>query len=131
MRRIAVLLTLFLPLLVGCGFLADARVCEAYGENVWPDDEVAILMTWPFHGAMMLGCAAIDQGIRTFECLPPAARDAYDYFVLPGTGNNIMFDRTIAVPKTLATPVIFVGSYGARWLLPLDEEDRPFEGTSP
>jgi hypothetical protein len=112
----------------GCGFIAEPRVCEEYFDHMAPESEEACLVTWPFHLVLLAGCATVDQTVRTFECAGPAGRDACDYLCLRGNGNNIMFEHTIGLPKTLATPVVFVGSYVARWLFPLEAEDRPFEG---
>lgn len=118
---------LMIVALSGCGFLNEPRACEAYGKTFLPDEEAAILVTWPIHLVMLCGCAAIDQGARTVESLIPAGRDAYDYLVLPVNDDNVMFARTVAVPKAVTTPVIFVGSYAVRWLIPLDEDSQPFE----
>ena len=131
MRRLLVA-PLFL-LLAGCGFLDKSRLTDAYFDvipSLWPDNDAVELVTWPVlfagHGTVLLGCATIDQGFRTFESVVPAGRDAYDYLIMPGNRNNVMLHQTIVVPKALATPVIFTGSYFVRWLLPFDEEERLF-----
>ncbi|MFC1706623.1 hypothetical protein ACFL59_07360 [Planctomycetota bacterium] len=111
----------------GCGFLADARVTDEYVERALPDDERVLLATWPFHLVMITGCATIDQTIRTGRCVAPAAIDAYDFFKLRGHGNNLMFERTVAIPKILVTPLVFVGDYVARWFYPFEDDERPFE----
>lgn len=112
------LVVLFCLSCTGCGFLDRPRLCEGYMDNCWPDDDRVTLVTWPFHLAMLTACAAGDQTIRTFESLPPAAGDAYDYFRIRARGNNVMFERTVAVPKMAATPAVFCGSYLCRWFVP-------------
>jgi len=112
----------------GCGYLEDARVCKKYVKKVIePCGEVGNLLLWPIHLVGLAGCAVIDQGARTFEIIPTAGRDSWDYFLMEGRGNNVMFERSVAIPKTVATPLIFVGSYLTRWLFPADNEDRPFK----
>ena len=109
-----------------CGFFAQPRVSEAYLENFAPEDEVECLVTWPIHAIALPVTATIDQGARTVEATVPAGRDAWDFVLLQFSDDNIMLSRTLAVPKLLITPGIFVGSYLTRWFYPLDDDDRPF-----
>lgn len=109
-----------------CGFVAQPRLSEAYIEEFTPEDATECLVTWPIHAVALPITATIDQGARTVESTVPAGRDAIDFFLLDISDDNIMLSRTIAIPKLLATPAIFLGSYIARWFIPIDEEDRPF-----
>lgn len=125
MKLIVAALTLLW--LFGCGFVDQTRACECYIDHMWPENNAVLLGTWPFHVIMLGGCVVVDQGARTAESVVPAGRDAYDYLTLPVNDDNIMLHRTVVVPKTLATPLIFVGSYAARWLAPIEEDDHPFQ----
>ncbi|MEQ9367257.1 MAG: hypothetical protein RIF32_23700 [Leptospirales bacterium] len=109
-----------------CGFFAQPRVSEAYLDEFMPESATECLVTWPIHAIALPITATIDQGARTFEATLPAGRDALDFFWLEISDDNVMLSRTIAVPKLLVTPGIFVGSYIARWFYPLDDDDRPF-----
>lgn len=120
-------LILALAAVTGCGFLREARVCEEYCDTFVPNDEAALLVTWPIHLGMLAGCAAVDQSITTFECIGPAGRDSYEYLTMKHNKNNIMLDRTIAVPRALATPLIFTGSYTVRWMFPVSDSRKPFD----
>lgn len=117
----------FIICTTSCGFLREARVTKSYHENIGPDSVEECLITWPFHAILYPVTAIIDQVIHTFEIIPEAWTDAADYLYLRGNGNNIMLERTIAVPKTLATPVVYILSYISRWFFPIDEHARPFE----
>lgn len=110
-----------------CGFVRNARVTKEYIDVATPDSEGECLVTWPIHVVLIPIMAIIDQTIHTFEIIPEAFVDAKDYLFLRGNGNNIMLESTIAVPKTVATPIIFVVSYIGRWFFPFDSDDRPFE----
>lgn len=126
MKKIACLLLLLI--LPGCGFLDKPRLCEDYFDwAVRDSDKVILLTTWPIHAVVLAGCATVDQGCRTVESVPPAAVDAWDYLVMPVSDDNVMLRQTILVPKLLATPLIFVGSYAVRWLIPIPDDERPFE----
>jgi hypothetical protein len=132
MKRLAVIIIAASLLLSGCGFLRNARVCEQYTDHMIPHENPQfMLLTWPFHIVMLTGCAIIDQVITTFEIIPSCSIDSWDYLILRGNGNNILFERTILIPKTLATPVVFVGSYFVRWLLPVELDERPFRMDKP
>jgi hypothetical protein len=115
-----------LALCVRCGFLSQARISEAYIEEFAPDDAAECLVTWPIHAIALPITAMLDQGIHTFEAIPPAGRDAGDFFLMEFSQNNVMLARTVAVPKLLATPAIFIGSYLVRWFVPIGPDDRPF-----
>ncbi len=126
-RRLALCTGITLALsLSHCGFFAQPRVSEAYLENFAPEDEVECLVTWPIHAVALPLTATIDQGARTVEATVPAGRDAWDFVLLEFSDDNLMLSRTLAVPKLLITPGIFVGSYLTRWFYPLDDDDRPF-----
>ena len=112
--------------LTDCGFLQKRRLTEPYFTHVVAPNTGSCVVLWPVHLVALLGAAVIDQSIHTFEAVPPAARDAVDFFFLEGNGNNIMLELTVAVPKTLATPLIFIGSYLARWFVPFSDTARPF-----
>ncbi len=132
MRRLAVIVIVASLLLSGCGFIRNARVCEQYIDHMIPaEDSQAMLVTWPFHLVMLTGCALIDQAITTFEIIPSCGVDSWDYLLLHGSGNNILFEHAILIPKTIATPVIFVGSYLVRWLFPVELDQRPFQMDEP
>lgn len=124
MRRFGV--GLLTALFCQCGFLSNPRVSKEYLEHAVADDEATCLVTWPIHVVGLPAAALIDQTIRTFEIVPDAGRDAADFFFLRGDGNNIILERTIAVPKAIVSPLVFVGSYIARWFYPFGEDDRPF-----
>jgi len=114
--------------LAGCGSLRGRdTLAKKYVDHCWPDDERVCLTTWPFHVVAISSCFVVDQTLWTFHCVPPAARDAGDYFLMRGSGNNIMLEHTIAVPKALATPAIFVGSFLVRWIAPIGETERVFK----
>ena len=113
--------------LCGCGFIRNARLCEQYIGHMVPEEPQINIVIWPFHLVMLTCCAAIDQFITTFEIFKPAAVDGYDYLIMRGNGNNILFERSVMIPKTLATPVIFTGSYVMRWLFPIEHDARPFQ----
>lgn len=126
-RKVGLLPALLLAALSAhCGFLAQPRVSEAYIEAFAPEDATECLVTWPIHAVALPITATIDQGARTVEAALPAGRDALDFFWLDISDDNLMLSRTIAVPKLLVTPGIFLGSYIARWFYPLDAEDQPF-----
>jgi hypothetical protein len=132
MKRLAVIIIAVSLLLSGCGFLRNARVCEQYLDHMIPREEPQLmLITWPFHLVMLAGCAVIDQAITTFEIIPSCGVDSWDYLILHGNGNNILFERSILIPKTLATPVIFIGSYIVRWFVPVELDERPFQMDEP
>ena len=127
MKRVCFLLaTLLAAHTAHCGFLSEARISSAYLDEFAPQDETECLITWPMHAVVLPVTATLDQGIHTFEAAPPAGRDAIDFFFLEIGENNIMLSRTIAVPKLIATPAIFLGSYIVRWFIPIDHTDRPF-----
>ncbi len=109
-----------------CGFLSNPRVSKEYLEHAISDNEAVCLVTWPIHVVGLPVAALVDQTIRTFEIVPDAGRDAVDFFLIRGDGNNIILERTIAAPKAVVSPVVFVGSYIARWFFPFGEDDRPF-----
>ncbi|MCB1172735.1 MAG: hypothetical protein KDK39_04180 [Leptospiraceae bacterium] len=121
----AMMVLLFL--VTQCGFIRSARVSGDYVEAMAPESAEECLVTWPFHAVMLPITAIIDQVIHTFEIIPEAGRDAKDYFFLRGNGNNIMLERAVFIPKTVATPLIFVLSYITRWLVPIDEDTTPFQ----
>lgn len=114
-----------------CGFLADPYISEAYVEAFFPESVTECLVTWPLHAVVLPVTATADQGIRTVETVVPAGRDAVDYVQLDFTKDNVMLSRTVAVPKLIATPLIFVGSYVARWFFPFEKGDRPFVDQEP
>jgi hypothetical protein len=118
--------SLLLAFFCQCGFLSNPRVSKEYLEHAVADDEATCLVTWPIHIVGLPAAALVDQTIRTFEILPDAGRDAADFFLLRGDGNNIILERTVAAPKAIVSPLVFVGSYVARWFYPFGEDDRPF-----
>ena len=128
--KVVALLTAVL-LCSGCGFLAEPRLSGAYAEAIGPADDELIFATWPLHAVMLAGCASVDQSVRTVECVPGAAIDAYNYLSMRGDGNNAIFDRTVFIPWIVSSPVAFAGSYVCRWLAPIENDDRLFEGQLP
>ncbi len=132
--RVGTLITLILFLLIGnsgCGFLDEARVCEGYIENVaeplWPDEPAVALVTWPIliplHAGGLAVSATVDQTCRTFESAVPASIETKNYFLLPVPEDNVLLHRSLILPKFVATPLIWVGSYLVRWFLPIGSED--------
>ncbi len=126
MRVRILLVTLVAALGSRCGFLADPYISEAYVEAFFPESVTECLVTWPLHAVALPVVATADQGIRTVEAVVPAGRDAVDYVYLDFTEHNVMLSRTVAIPKLVATPLIFVGSYVARWFYPFERDERPF-----
>ena len=113
----------------GCGSIASHRnmLSYHYFDNVASEmDEATCLVTWPFHLVVLTGLYVVDQTIYTVVCIEPAGRDSIDYLKIKGNGNNVMLEHTIAAPKIVATPVIFVGSWLTRWVFPFEKSDRPF-----
>ena len=121
------LLIFFCSILSQCGYWHNPRFTKAYAENAIPDSLTVNLVIWPIHLGAFAVCGVIDQSIHSIEIIPDAGIDAADYFFLRVNGRNIMLERTIAVPKTLATPLIFVLSYTTRWIYPMSSDTRPFE----
>ncbi len=126
LREISALLILILLLFPSCGYLHNPRVSNAYIDNMIPSSAAANLVLWPVHLTALLACGIVDQTMRTFESVPPSGKDGVDFFLIRGSGNNVMLERTIAVPKIIATPIVMLGSYLVRWLFPLGEDTRPF-----
>jgi len=128
MKKSLMFLIPSLLFLSGCGFIQHPRLTDDYWEDVVEKTSPQLnLVVWPIHGVVLFVCAIIDQTIYSFEIFYPALRDAYQYLILRGNGNNIMFEHTIAVPKTVATPLVFVGSYLARWFVPIGHDEQPFK----
>lgn len=124
--RFITLLVATASLALHCGFLSQARVSEAYIDEFGPNDATECLVTWPIHAIALPITATIDQTVRTIESTVPAGRDAVDLFLLDFSDNNVMLSRTVALPKLIITPVVFVGSYLARWFVPIEESSRLF-----
>jgi len=113
----------------GCGSVAtyERMFSFQYIKSVGMGlDEATCLVTWPFHLVVLTGLYVIDQTVYTVVCIEPAGRDSIDYLKIKGNGNNVMLEHTIAAPKIVATPVIFVGSWLTRWVFPFEKSDRPF-----
>ena len=127
MFRVEILsLILSVFLFYNCGYLHNPRVSRVYWDNAVPDSATVNLVLWPIHLAALLLCGVVDQSIRSIEIVYPSGEDAVDYFYLRGNGNNIMLEKTIAIPKTAATPVIFVLAYVVRWFIPISHSTHPF-----
>lgn len=111
-----------------CGYIHNPRVSKVYWENAVPDSPTSIncITLWPIHLVVLILCGVVDQTIHSVEIVYPAGVDSVDYFLLRGNGNNIMLERTIAVPKAASTPIIFVSSYIVRWFVPVSHSSRPF-----
>jgi hypothetical protein len=127
-KTIITLAIIFGTSLCGCGFIDHPYLSEGYVKNViTPSNCETNFAIWPAHVVVLTATASVDQGARTAESFVPAAKDAYGYLILRGNGNNVMLERMVAIPKTLATPIVFVISYVVRWLTPVSDEDLMFE----